>query len=313
MISVITILWASHPAAIANAQSYSATDFSSRTKVGSIEFAFDSSLIENSQLDQIKRLAAEYQRLSSQNISVVVVGHADGVGSTSYNLRLSAARARGVAEKLGELLTTAVTTEWEGKTRLADPEQPDAAVNRRVDVFVECNLKSGNGFCSCLPKREVDSIVVAPEPEIATEEWIITTRIAGDTVLNCRGGLAVETRFIDVQTSSSETFVDLINSLVDPGGPITIWRGFISNGDELIISLVNSGRQCGIGLDFDEYSTIELEAVLVGSELIPLVTAGAAMADISSNDEYLFRSSAGGCEFDLDLNIGKITSVDKPF
>ena len=306
-------LWAVHVASFAAAQSLSAGDFASRTKVASVYFSFNSAVLDEFAHETIHEIANDLERLNSSNSGIVVVGHTDGVGSKSYNLRLSAARAQAVASELSKFTSSSVSVEWEGETRLSEPTQPDADANRRVDIFLECGFQEDSGFCSCHPDRETESIVVVPEAEVITQEWIVSARIEESTISSCLGSLVVETRFIDVQLSSVYTRSRLVSSFAGSNEEIILWNGTISNGDELIVSILNSTRQCGIGLDFSEYSTIEFEASLVGSELIPLVTAGAAMADLSSQDEYLFRSSARDCIFDISLRIGQVTPVAKPF
>jgi outer membrane protein OmpA-like peptidoglycan-associated protein len=67
----------------------------------------------------------------------IVAGHTDAAGSDSYNQDLSERRAdsikRYLVEKSGIAAADLVTVGY-GKTRLKDPANPLAEVNRRVQV-----------------------------------------------------------------------------------------------------------------------------------------------------------------------------------
>ncbi|WMS45307.1 OmpA family protein (plasmid) [Acuticoccus sp. MNP-M23] len=310
---VFILIVISHVFITTAAKSEFRRDFSSRAKIGTIAFVFDSALLDATARKEIRRIAAEIGRLNSTNSSVVVVGHADSVGAEGYNRELSARRAQAVAQELKSLREAEISVEWEGESRLADPNQPGAEENRRVDIFLECGFEKQSGFCSCHPQTEISPISVRPQPELIVQKWMVSAIIHEDTISGCMGGLVLETRFIDVQKSQEEKDIRVLSSNAGAGSALKIWGGQVSNGDELIVSLLNTGRQCGIGVSFSDYATFEVEASLVGDELIPLVTAGAAMMDVSSSESYRFRASVGGCALEMSLQLERITPIPKPF
>jgi outer membrane protein OmpA-like peptidoglycan-associated protein len=80
--------------------------------------------------------ALQDSRLKGQRF--LIAGHTDGAGSREYNLKLSQHRA----EAIKLFLTSAFPLEPQmiaaigfGKEQLKDPANPDAAVNRRVQVI----------------------------------------------------------------------------------------------------------------------------------------------------------------------------------
>jgi outer membrane protein OmpA-like peptidoglycan-associated protein len=75
-------------------------------------------------------------RLSGQHF--VLVGHTDAVGSDAYNQALSERRAAAAKAWLIERFAIAperLLTYGRGKSQLKAPEQPSAAINRRVQVI----------------------------------------------------------------------------------------------------------------------------------------------------------------------------------
>jgi len=69
--------------------------------------------------------------------SFVVAGHTDAAGGDSYNQELSERRADSIKRYLVEKYSIAATdlvTVGYGKSKLKDPSQPMAEVNRRVQV-----------------------------------------------------------------------------------------------------------------------------------------------------------------------------------
>jgi outer membrane protein OmpA-like peptidoglycan-associated protein len=73
-----------------------------------------------------------------QKDKFIVGGHTDGVGSDAYNLRLSQARAEAVRHFLIQrfpIAPEALTALGFGKTVLKNPANPDAGINRRVQVI----------------------------------------------------------------------------------------------------------------------------------------------------------------------------------
>ena len=67
-----------------------------------------------------------------------IEGHTDVVGSDDYNINLSLQRAEAVKDYLYEhfgLDASIIQVEGKGKSGLADPNNPDSEVNRRVRVI----------------------------------------------------------------------------------------------------------------------------------------------------------------------------------
>src|SRR3546814_7790770 len=65
-----------------------------------VQFGFNSSQIEGGSLQTMQKLAAALASPQLQDRSFTVIGHTDGVGSASYNPRLSPRRARSVRDYL---------------------------------------------------------------------------------------------------------------------------------------------------------------------------------------------------------------------
>ncbi|MFM2041465.1 MAG: hypothetical protein RLY86_41 [Pseudomonadota bacterium] len=67
-----------------------------------------------------------------------IIGHTDSVGEDAFNLKLSLDRATTVAGYLVNRFSidpTRLETQGMGESQLADPSQPDAGVNRRVEII----------------------------------------------------------------------------------------------------------------------------------------------------------------------------------
>jgi outer membrane protein OmpA-like peptidoglycan-associated protein len=105
-----------------------------------INFAFDSADLQTDALQILKRLGEALRDPRLAGFKFLIAGHTDGRGSVEYNEMLSERRAKAVRQHLifvydipGERLAAM----GYGKSRLLDPEQPEDAVNRRVQIVNE--------------------------------------------------------------------------------------------------------------------------------------------------------------------------------
>jgi len=102
-----------------------------------IKFDYNSASISHSSMPAVQQLGEALSDPKLQGSTFVVSGHTDGVGGETFNQDLSERRADTIKRYLvdnyhiasGDLLTVGY-----GKTHLKDPDHPDAAVNRRVQV-----------------------------------------------------------------------------------------------------------------------------------------------------------------------------------
>ena len=102
-----------------------------------IKFDYNSASISQSSMPAVQQLGEALSDPKLQGSTFVVSGHTDGVGGETFNQDLSERRADTIKKYLvdnyhiasGDLLTVGY-----GKTHLKDPDHPDAAVNRRVQV-----------------------------------------------------------------------------------------------------------------------------------------------------------------------------------
>jgi len=76
---------------------------------------------------------------------VRVEGHTDSVGSADYNFELSRKRARAVQRYLVQrhsIPAKRIPAAGKGESELRDPQQPESAVNRRVQ-FINVSDSAG--------------------------------------------------------------------------------------------------------------------------------------------------------------------------
>src|SRR3546814_8149547 len=101
-----------------------------------VQFGFNSSQIEGGSLQTMQNLAAALASPQLQDRSFTVIGHTDGVGSASYNQRLSQRRARSVRDYLVQHGVDAgrLQTVGKGFSDLLNESDPPAAAKRRVEV-----------------------------------------------------------------------------------------------------------------------------------------------------------------------------------
>ena len=102
-----------------------------------VTFAFDSARLDNESMLTLNVLGRALSSAALEGRSIEIVGHTDARGSLEYNDALSQRRAAAVVSYLvrkfpldGSLLSS----KGMGERRLLDPKNPEAAVNRRVEI-----------------------------------------------------------------------------------------------------------------------------------------------------------------------------------
>jgi outer membrane protein OmpA-like peptidoglycan-associated protein len=102
-----------------------------------INFEYNSADISAKSLPSVQALGRALTNADLKGSTFVVAGHTDAAGGESYNQDLSERRAdaikRYLVDKYGINGTDLVTVGY-GKSKLKDPSQPMAEVNRRVQV-----------------------------------------------------------------------------------------------------------------------------------------------------------------------------------
>lgn len=99
-----------------------------------IEFAFDSAVVEPSQIVKLEQMCRVMKESDIQLFRVV--GHTDAAGTEEYNKQLSMLRSREVARYLVNdcgLSPSRIETVGLGEQFLANPTAPRAGENRRVE------------------------------------------------------------------------------------------------------------------------------------------------------------------------------------
>jgi outer membrane protein OmpA-like peptidoglycan-associated protein len=102
-----------------------------------ITFDYNSADISTKSLPSVQALGRALTSPELKGSTFVVAGHTDAAGGDSYNQELSERRADSIKRYLVEKYSIAATdlvTVGYGKSKLKDPSQPMAEVNRRVQV-----------------------------------------------------------------------------------------------------------------------------------------------------------------------------------
>jgi len=102
-----------------------------------IEFAFGSAELKPSAEPQLYEIGAALSRPDLRDLQFVVIGHTDDVGDDDSNLELSARRATAVFSFLTNELRIEperLYVQGRGEREPLDASQPDAAMNRRVEI-----------------------------------------------------------------------------------------------------------------------------------------------------------------------------------
>ncbi|MFG1421962.1 OmpA family protein [Roseixanthobacter liquoris] len=103
-----------------------------------IQFDFNSAMILPSSYRTLGSIADALHNPILQGYKFLVVGNTDGVGSREYNLKLSQERADAIVAALTTVFNVApnrLQAVGLGKEALQDTKNPDAAVNRRVQIY----------------------------------------------------------------------------------------------------------------------------------------------------------------------------------
>jgi outer membrane protein OmpA-like peptidoglycan-associated protein len=102
-----------------------------------INFDYNSADISAKSMSSVQALGRALTNPDLKGSTFIVAGHTDGAGGESYNQDLSERRADSIkkylVEKFGIAGTDLVTVGY-GKTKLKDPSNPMADINRRVQV-----------------------------------------------------------------------------------------------------------------------------------------------------------------------------------
>jgi outer membrane protein OmpA-like peptidoglycan-associated protein len=102
-----------------------------------ITFDYNSANISAKSMASVQALGRALSSPDLKGSTFVVAGHTDAAGTEAYNQDLSERRAdsikRYLVDKYGIAATDLVTVGY-GKSKLKDPSQPMAEVNRRVQV-----------------------------------------------------------------------------------------------------------------------------------------------------------------------------------
>jgi outer membrane protein OmpA-like peptidoglycan-associated protein len=107
-----------------------------------INFDYNSADISTKSLPSVQALGRALTNPDLKGSTFIVAGHTDAVGGEAYNQDLSERRAdsikRYLTDKFGIAGSDLVTVGY-GKTKLKDPSNPTAEVNRRVQVVNMAN------------------------------------------------------------------------------------------------------------------------------------------------------------------------------
>ena len=102
-----------------------------------VQFTFDSAQLLPQGKRQLDELAMALSHRALLGSGFMLAGHTDMVGEAEYNLRLSHSRAEAVKTYLAQahgVSPQRLQTIGYGFSRLLEPTQPAAAINRRVEV-----------------------------------------------------------------------------------------------------------------------------------------------------------------------------------
>ena len=100
-------------------------------------FDFDSATLKPEAIEQLKPLGEALSTADLGSGRYLIMGHTDAKGSVSYNQTLSEQRAASVRKYLVQrflLQPDALVSIGLGETQLKRPAEPNAGINRRVEV-----------------------------------------------------------------------------------------------------------------------------------------------------------------------------------
>jgi OmpA-OmpF porin, OOP family len=102
-----------------------------------VQFEFNSAQVSSQAANVLSRLGEAIQSSDLRDYSFLIVGHTDGKGDAAYNQRLSEERAASVRNYLVNMLGVEahrLTAIGKGESEPLTPAEPEAGVNRRVEV-----------------------------------------------------------------------------------------------------------------------------------------------------------------------------------
>ena len=101
-----------------------------------VNFDFDSAKLQSASRPLLENLAQAMNNDRLKSTRFKVEGHTDAKGSAKYNDELSSRRAQAVAEFLASqgVAVERIQSQGKGFTQLLNPQQPEAAENRRVRI-----------------------------------------------------------------------------------------------------------------------------------------------------------------------------------
>jgi outer membrane protein OmpA-like peptidoglycan-associated protein len=102
-----------------------------------ITFDYNSAVVSAKSLPSVQALGRALTSADLKGSTFIVAGHTDAAGGDAYNQDLSERRADSIKRYLMEKFSIAaadLVTVGYGKSKLKDPNQPMAEVNRRVQV-----------------------------------------------------------------------------------------------------------------------------------------------------------------------------------
>lgn len=102
-----------------------------------VYFDFDSAALKPRAIEQLKPLGEALSSAALGSDRYLIMGHTDAKGSSAYNQRLSEQRAASVRKYLIQsfpIQPDALVSLGLGETQLKRPEEPNAGVNRRVEI-----------------------------------------------------------------------------------------------------------------------------------------------------------------------------------
>lgn len=103
-----------------------------------VNFEFDSSNLTNDAQLTLKTLGEALKAKELASLRFRIVGHTDSRGTAEYNMDLSQRRANAVRSYLMQFQSIAgdrLEAEGKGKTELIDAANPEAGINRRVQII----------------------------------------------------------------------------------------------------------------------------------------------------------------------------------
>jgi outer membrane protein OmpA-like peptidoglycan-associated protein len=102
-----------------------------------VNFEYNSAQLTTDAMLTLDQLGKAFNDPALAGARFQIAGHTDGKGSAAYNQKLSERRAAAVKAYVvakQKVIAGRLDTVGFGKTQLLDPQHPDAAINRRVQV-----------------------------------------------------------------------------------------------------------------------------------------------------------------------------------